>query len=75
MIQSVKMKNAILIITVVMSAGMAVIMVGGGWYVSNRIRDGVLVPKHGVRPLDLKVAHLIENQITLRVSPRTKKDD
>jgi pimeloyl-ACP methyl ester carboxylesterase len=74
-IKSVKMKNKVLIILAVMSAAIAVIMVGGGWYVSNSIRDEVLVPKHGVRPLDLEVAHLIENQITLRVSPRTKKDD
>lgn len=51
------------------------VLIGGGWSVSNRIKDGVLEPKHGIRPFDLEVSDLGEGRIKLRVTPHTIKDD
>ncbi len=51
------------------------VLIGGGWSVSNRIKDGVLEPKHGIRPFDLEVADRGEGRIKLRVTPHTIKDN
>jgi pimeloyl-ACP methyl ester carboxylesterase len=48
---------------------------GGGWVVSNKIKDGVLKPERGIRPLDIEVANFGEDRITLRVTNHTIKDD
>jgi pimeloyl-ACP methyl ester carboxylesterase len=50
------------------------VLIGGSWYVSSRIRDGLLVPKNGVQLLDLEVVDLTENHITLGVTPLTQKN-
>jgi pimeloyl-ACP methyl ester carboxylesterase len=51
-----------------------VVLTGAGWHASNMLRDGVLKPKRGVRPLDLEVVELEKERITLRVTPQTQKD-
>jgi pimeloyl-ACP methyl ester carboxylesterase len=73
MMQLVKGKTTILVILAVGLVTITVLM-GGGWFVSNIIRDRILVPKQGVRHLDLEVVDLTENQITLRATTQTQKD-
>ncbi|MDA2923157.1 lysophospholipase [Acidobacteria bacterium AH-259-L09] len=51
------------------------VLAGSGWDVSNIIREQVLEPKHGVRPLDLEVVELTEDRITLGVTPQTQRDE
>ncbi len=40
----------------------------------NLIRDEVLKPRQGVRPLDLEVIELVEDRITLGVIPEIEAD-
>jgi len=51
------------------------VLAGSGWDVFNIIREQVLEPKHGVRPLDLEVVELTEDRITLGVPPQTERDE
>ena len=47
---------------------------GGGWYLSNLLRDGGLVPDHEVDPLDLEVISIGSGRITLGAGPETDED-
>ena len=48
--------------------------VAGGWYLSDLIKDGGLVPKHEDLNLDLVVVDIGEDRVTLRVTPETEED-
>lgn len=47
-------------------------LVGGAWHVSNMIREGALEPERGLRPLDLEVIEICEDQITLKITSQTE---
>jgi pimeloyl-ACP methyl ester carboxylesterase len=47
---------------------------GGGWYYSDQLREGALVPKHDPSEPDLEVLALEEGRVTLRATPETSKD-
>jgi len=51
------------------------VLVGDGWYMSNKIREETLEPDHNGPQPDLKVADLTKDRVTLRLTPRPKKDD
>jgi pimeloyl-ACP methyl ester carboxylesterase len=72
--QLVKGKTTILVILAVVLVTTTVLM-GGGWFMSIKIRHEALEPERGVRPLELEVIDLVENQITLELTPQTKKDN
>ena len=55
--------------------GIIVIVTGGGFYVSNMIRDGVLVPERGNLLFDLKVTNIGEGQVTIQTTPQTVNND
>lgn len=50
------------------------VLLGGGWYVSNEIRDRALKPKQDDPRPNLEVIALREDQITLRVTAQTDND-
>jgi pimeloyl-ACP methyl ester carboxylesterase len=62
---------AVLVIVLVVGT----VLIGGGLYMSNIIRDEGLRPREGVRPLDLEVVDLTGDRITLRVTPETERDE
>ena len=68
-------KKTTLIELMVIVLGIIVIMMGGGFYVSNMIKDGILVPERCSRLFDLKVINVGEGRITLQRTPQTVKDD
>jgi len=47
---------------------------GGGWYLSDVLRDGGLLPDRDEPALDLEVVALSEGRITLRTTPETDDD-
>ena len=67
-------RTTIFLFPVIVLVAIAV-LVGGGLYVSNKIREEALEPDHNGTQSDLKVAHLARDRVTLRVTPRRKKDD
>jgi hypothetical protein len=73
MMRSVRWKTTIFALLSVVLVTIAV-LVGWGWHVSNKLRDGVLKPKSGVCLLDLEVVDLEKDQITLRATPQTQRD-
>jgi pimeloyl-ACP methyl ester carboxylesterase len=73
MMRSVRWKTTIFALLSVVLVTIAV-LIGWGWHVSNKLRDGVLKPKRGVCPLDLEVVDLEKDQITLRATPQTQRD-
>jgi pimeloyl-ACP methyl ester carboxylesterase len=64
-------KLMIIVLGVILIATGAV----GGFYMSNMIRDGVLEPKLGNRPFDLKVISIGEGRVTLQTTTQTANDD
>lgn len=68
-------KKTTIIKLMVIVLGIIVIMMGGGFYVSNMIKDGVLEPKRGNRPFDLKVTNVGEGRVTLQTTSKTVNDD
>ena len=52
----------------------ALVLLGGGWYFSDQIRDGALKVDHSEDPLDLEVVAVEVGRITLRVTPETDPD-
>jgi pimeloyl-ACP methyl ester carboxylesterase len=68
-------KKTTLIKLMVSVLGIIVIMMGGGFYVSDMIKDGVLAPKRGNRPFDLKVINVGEGRVTLQTTTKTVNDD
>jgi pimeloyl-ACP methyl ester carboxylesterase len=67
-------KTTIIKLTVIV-LGIIVIIMGGGVYVSNMTKNGVLEPERGNRPFDLKVTDVGEGRITLQTSYKTVNDD
>ena len=65
--------SVIWVLLLVVGVGI-IVPLGGGFYMSNLIRDEVLKPKEGVHPLDLKVVELGNDWITLGVTPQTRGD-
>lgn len=53
----------------------ASVLVGGGWYFSDQIKDGTLKVEHGKHPPDLEVADISGGRITLKLMPDTKTRD
>lgn len=51
-----------------------VALVGAGWYYSNALRDGALVPNHDPAEPDLQVMDSADGQVTLGVTPDTDAD-
>ncbi len=49
-------------------------LVAGGWYYSDQLKNGALVPDHGPSEPDLNVIALEEGFITLGVTPDTDAD-
>ncbi len=49
-------------------------LVGVGWYYSDILRDGALVPDHDPDTLDLQVIALEEGRVTLGVTSETETD-
>ena len=47
---------------------------GGGWYMSNLLRDGGLLPDHEPDPLDLEVVGVGNGRITFSPGPETDED-
>ena len=74
MMWMVRWRATIFVFLAVVLVAIAV-LAGSGWNVSNIIREQVLEPKHGVRPLDLEVVELTEDRITLGVTPQTERDE
>lgn len=68
-------KKTTVIKLMVIVLGIIAILMGGGFYVSNMIKDGVLEPKQGNRPFDLKVTNVGEGRVTLQTTPQTVNDD
>ncbi len=48
-------------------------LVGGGWYISDQIKDGALRVDRSEDPLDLEVADISQDRVTLRLTPDTDK--
>ena len=66
-------KRKIWIIAIIMVLLFTIIvLLGGGWFVSMRIKQGVLEPERTSQPFDLEVVDLKDDRITLRVTPQTK---
>ncbi len=74
MIRSRRWRPSILAFLAIVLVAITVIA-GGGWRVSNKIKDGALEPKRSIRPLDLEVVNLAGDRITLLVTPQANKDD
>lgn len=74
MMQLLRRKTTILVILAV-GLFMIAFAVGCSWYMSVKIKEEVLEPKRGVRPFDLKVMDIEKDQVTLRVTFQTQKDD
>ena len=70
MTRLVRWKTLILASLAVVAIGMA-ILVGGGWYVSEVIKDKMLTVNYLDPPLDLEVGAVGRGQITLRKTPLT----
>lgn len=51
-----------------------VLMLGSGWYLSNLIRDGGLIPDFEQPGFDLEVAAIEVDTITLRITPDTDEE-
>ena len=51
-----------------------VIFVSGGWYLSNLIRDGGLLPDREEQVFDLEVAAIGDGKVTLRVTSETEEE-
>ena len=51
-----------------------VVFVGGGWYLSNLVKDGGLVPEHDEPEFDLEVLAVGEGQVTLGVTSDTDEE-
>ncbi|MDP6453060.1 MAG: alpha/beta hydrolase [SAR202 cluster bacterium] len=49
-------------------------LLGGGWYYSNVLRDGGLLPDHSEPKLDMIVAGVADGRITLNPSEEAEKD-
>lgn len=68
-------QRRILLAVVLALVLIAVVAVGGGgWYLSNLIRDGGLVPDHEDPKLDLEIIALADGRITLRAGPDAGED-
>ena len=68
-------ERRILLAVVLALVLIAVVAVGGGgWYLSNLIRDGGLVPDHEDPKLDLEIIALADGRITLRAGPDADED-
>jgi hypothetical protein len=68
-------QRRILLAAVLALVLIAVVAVGGGgWYLSNLIRDGGLVPDHEDPVLDLEIIALADGRITLRAGPDADED-
>ncbi len=53
----------------------ALVLVGGGWYFSDQIKDGTIKVDHSEDPLDLEVTDINGDRITLRLTSGTDKGD
>lgn len=68
-------QRRILLAAVLALVLIAVVAVGGGgWYLSNLIRDGGLVPDHEAPKLDLEIVAIADGRITLRAGPDADED-
>ena len=74
MMRLVRRKTTAFVLVAFVLVTIAVLM-GGGWYVSEKIREGALEPNSDIRPRDLEVVDLGEDSVTLRVTPHTDNDD
>jgi len=63
----------ILWIALALALVVALVLVGGGWYFSDQIKDGTLKVEHSEDPLDLEVTDINGDRITLRPTPDTDK--
>ena len=52
----------------------AAVLLGGGWYYSGQIRDGALKVDRSQDPLDLEVATISQDRVTLRLTPETDRE-
>ncbi len=64
---------------VVVAAGIVLVILasgflGGGWYASNLLRDGGLIPDHTPAELDLVIENIGAGLITLRATELTNRD-
>ncbi|MDA2930374.1 lysophospholipase [Acidobacteria bacterium AH-259-O06] len=71
MMRLLRWRAAIFAVVLVVMA----VLLGGGWYVSNEIRDRALKPKQDDPRPNVEVITLEEDQITLHVTPQTDRDD
>ena len=56
------------------SAILTVVLWGGGWYLSDVLKDGALVPDHTPPKIDLEVAAIGGGRVTLRATTLAKAD-
>ena len=52
----------------------AAVLLGGGWYYSGQIRDGALKVDRSEDTLDLQVAAVSQDRITLQLTPESDKE-
>jgi len=69
------MKTKIAKIIPVLLIAVLLMMMCGGWFVANRIREGVLEQEVSVELFDLKVVALEHHQITLRKTSQTEENE
>ncbi len=65
---------AFLAVSAVVLLALGGVVVGGGWYFSDRLKGGALEPDRDPDQLDLQVVALGEGQVTLRATERASKD-
>ena len=58
------------VVLVILASG----FLGGGWYASNLLRDGGLIPDHTPAELDLVIEDIGAGLITLRATELTNRD-
>lgn len=65
-------------VLIIISAAVVLVAVAGlgwgGWYLSDVLKDGALVPKRDAPQHDLEVVALGEGRVTLRVTPESDED-
>ncbi len=66
-------RTALLLLLAIAVLGTAA-LIGGGWYYSDILKDGALVPDYDPEKLDLRVVALTESAVTLGVTSETDTD-
>jgi pimeloyl-ACP methyl ester carboxylesterase len=61
--------------TLALALVVALVLVGGGWYFADQIRDGAIKVTQSKHPLNLEVADISGDRITLRTTPDTGSAD